>query len=106
MAVSRAPAPGQMRSVSTCSRGRETTAARCRASPPGDSTPVLATHDEHILAAVDELLSLEAILVPLLQPSLPRPLHSFVPVVDVAVGPLGVLHPFDVSRAGVGDQLR
>ena len=61
--------------------------------------------DKHVVAAVDELLDLAPVLVPLLKPSLKGLLHTLMPVIDAAVGALGVLDPFDIRVAGLRDQL-
>src|ERR1700730_1562302 len=76
------------------------------ARPAGRSPSPLASDHEHIVTAVDEPFGLAPILLPILEPSLPRLPYAVVPAVDSPVGAPGVLDPFDIRLAALLDQLR
>jgi hypothetical protein len=73
--------------------------------PAGHSTGAFATDDQHVVAAVDELLSLVLKLVPLFQPPLKGLSDTGVPAEDLRVEALWVLHPFDVGVGSLRDEL-
>src|SRR6185437_13485033 len=79
--------------------------ARTHARPAHPSARVLVSNHEHVVAAVDESLGLAPVLIPMLEPSFKGLLHTFVPVIDAAIGALRVLDPFDVGGARLRDEV-
>src|SRR5438067_1650530 len=84
--------------------GEDQIVAGAHARPAHPSTPALAADYQHIVAAVDEALSLAPPLIPLLKPALKGLLHALMPVIDPAVRALRVLDPFDIRVAGLRDE--